>query len=216
MAMINPIEPILHPVEIDDLRPTQMTVGMTEVERKRADWRDRCNKDGAEYLGAHLLPAVTGPGGTFWIVDHHHLARALHDEGVEKVLVTVIAKLDHLPKRRFYSFLDRHNWLHPYDHEGRRCDWKDIPRHVAKLTDDPYRSLAGEVRRAGGFAKMPTPYTEFLWADFFRDRIGSKLVENKFGKALEKALRLANGREAEYLPGFAGPEHGAAARDDSE
>jgi hypothetical protein len=216
MAMINPIEPILHPVAIEDLRPTQMTVGMTEVERKRADWRDRRNDDGGEYLGAHLLPAVTGPGGAFWIVDHHHLARALHDEGVEKVLVTVIAKLDHLPKRRFYSFLDRHNWLHPYDDEGRRCDWKDLPRHVAKLTDDPYRSLAGEVRRAGGFAKMPTPYTEFLWADFFRDRIGSKLVTDKFGKALEKAIRLARTRDAEYLPGFAGPEHGAAARDDSE
>lgn len=216
MAMINPIEPILHPVEIDALRPTQMTVGMIEVERKRADWRDRCDSQGGEFLGEHLLPAVTGPGGTYWIVDHHHLARALHDEGVEKVLVTVIAKLDHLPKRRFYSFLDRHNWLHPYDGDGHRCDWKDIPRHIGKLADDPYRSLAGEVRRAGGYAKMPTPYTEFLWADFFRDRIERKLIEEKFGKALKRALDLARTRDADYLPGFAGPEHGAAARDDSE
>jgi hypothetical protein len=216
MAMINPIEPILHPVAIEALRPTQMTVGMIEVERKRADWRDRCDAEGGEFLGQHLIPAVTGPGDSYWIVDHHHLARALHDEGVEKVLVTVIAKLDHLPKRRFYSFLDRHNWLHPYDGDGDRCDWKDLPRHIGKLTDDPYRSLAGEVRRAGGYAKMPTPYTEFLWADFFRDRIERKLIEDKFGKALKRALDLARTPAASYLPGFAGPEHGAAARDDSE
>jgi hypothetical protein len=216
MAMINPIEPILHPVAIGDLRPTQMTVGMYEVKRKRADWRDRRNEEGGQFLGEHLIPAVTGPNNSYWIVDHHHLARALHEEGVEKVLVTVIAKLDHLPGRRFYAFLDRHNWLHPYNEDGHRCDWKDIPRHIGKLADDPYRSLAGEVRRAGGFAKMPTPYTEFLWADFFRDRIKRKLIEDKFGKALIKALSLARTHDAGYLPGFAGPERGAAARDDSE
>jgi hypothetical protein len=63
---------------------------------------------------------------------------------------------------------------------------------------------------------MPTPYTEFLWADFFRDRIQRKLIEDKFGKALKRALDLARTRDASYLPGFAGPEHGAAAHDDSE
>jgi hypothetical protein len=216
MAMINPIEPILHPVEIDDLRPTQMTVGLYEVERKRAEWRERRAEDGGEFLGAHMIPAVIGPGGTYWLIDHHHLARALHEEGVERVLVTVMAKLDHLPKRRFYGFLDRHNWLHPYDADGRRREWKDIPNHIGRLDDDPYRSLAGEVRRAGGFAKMPTPYTEFLWSDFFRDRIGRKLVRDRFAKALTRALTLARSHEAAYLPGFAGPEHGAAARDDAD
>lgn len=35
MAMREPIEPILHPVAIREIRPTQMTVGIYEVERKR-------------------------------------------------------------------------------------------------------------------------------------------------------------------------------------
>ncbi|MBS0475662.1 MAG: chromosome partitioning protein ParB, partial [Proteobacteria bacterium] len=39
--MSNPIEPLLHPVAIRDLRPTQMTVGIFEVEQKRAEWRAR-------------------------------------------------------------------------------------------------------------------------------------------------------------------------------
>ena len=38
---------------------------------------------------------------------------------------------------------------------------------VAELIDDPFRSLAGELRRAGGFAKDTTPFSEFLWADFY-------------------------------------------------
>lgn len=216
MAMTNPVEPILHPVAIRELRPTQMTVGMREVERKREDWRGRRARDGGEFLGGHMIPAVIGPGKQYWLIDHHHLARALHEEGVEHVLVSVVARLDHLPRKRFYAFLDSHNWLHPYDAQGRRRDWKDLPRHVGKLEDDPYRTLAGEVRQAGGYAKTPTPYTEFLWADFFRDRISAHKVLHKFNKALDRALVLARSHEAEYLPGFAGPEHGAEKHEESD
>ena len=38
------------------------------------------------------------------------------------------------------------------------------------LVDDPFRSLAGELRRVGGYAKDTTPFSEFLWADFLRRR----------------------------------------------
>jgi hypothetical protein len=34
----------------------------------------------------------------------------------------------------------------------------DIPTAFEKLRDDPYRSLAGEVRDAGGFAKSDAPF----------------------------------------------------------
>ncbi|MCW1383749.1 chromosome partitioning protein ParB [Novosphingobium sp. KCTC 2891] len=210
MAMTNPIEPIVHPVSIRSLKPTQMTVGLREVERKRAEWCARRDRDGGEFLGSHVIPAVIGPKGAYWLIDHHHLTRALHEEGIEHVLVSVVARLDHLPKRRFYSFMDCRNWMHPYDAEGRRRDWEDLPRDIGKLADDPYRSLAGEVRRAGGYAKTSTPYSEFLWADFLRDRIGLHQATDKFAKAFRKALDLARSPAASHLPGFAGPEHGAA------
>ncbi|WP_457836129.1 ParB-like protein, partial [Staphylococcus aureus] len=73
-------------------------------------------------------------------------------EGVEDVLVSVIARLDHLPKKRFLAFMDAHNWLHPYDAAGKRRDFDALPRRIEDLADDPYRSLAGAVRRAGGYA----------------------------------------------------------------
>jgi len=205
MAMSHRIQPILHPVSISDLRPTQMTVGLREVARKRAQWRARATHEGGQFLGNHMIPAVVGPGPKFWIIDHHHLARALHEEGVETVLVAVEAKLDHLPKKRFMAYMDAQNWLHPYDAEGKRQDWEALPKSIAKLGDDPYRSLAGEVRRAGGYAKTGMPYSEFMWADFFRERIRLHQIESRFARAVAKAVELARGAEAGYLPGFAGP-----------
>ena len=200
------IEPALHPVAIIDLRPTQMTVGLREVRQKRAEWRKRRKHDGSDFLGNHMIPVVMGPANSFWLIDHHHLALALHEEGVEHVLVTVVARLDHLTKKRFLTVMDNRNWLHPYDEAGKRRDWAELPRHVAKLADDPYRSLAGEVRRAGGYAKSEAAFSEFLWADFFRDRIRRHQVEAKFSGAVKKAATLARSHEAAYLPGFAGPD----------
>ncbi|MDB5568111.1 MAG: chromosome partitioning protein ParB, partial [Tardiphaga sp.] len=50
-----------------------------------------------------------------------------------------------------------------------------------------------------------TPFSEFLWADFLRRRLSRKGVEADFEKAIEKALALAKGKDAIYLPGWCGP-----------
>ena len=73
------------------------------------------------------------------------------------------------------------------------------------MKDDPFRSLAGELRRAGGYAKDTTPFSEFLWADFLRRNLSRKSVEADFNAALEKALALAKSHDAIYLPGWCGP-----------
>lgn len=199
-------DPILHPIPILSLRPTQMTVGMHEVKEKRRRWRQhKSKKKQAEVLGQHMIPVVHGPDGHHYVVDHHHLARALHDEGVENVLVTIIADLTMVERDSFWLVLDSRRWVYPYDAKGVRHHYKDIPKSVADLKDDPFRSLAGELRRAGGFAKDTTPFSEFLWADFFRRRLSRKSVAADFEKAVEKALSLARSSEAVYLPGWCGP-----------
>ena len=81
----------------------------------------------------------------------------------------------------------------------------DIPKSVTELKDDPYRSLAGELRRLGGFAKDTTPFSEFLWADFLRRRIKRKRVEKNFNAAIERAMEFAKSEDARYLPGWCGP-----------
>ena len=42
--MMSVREPILKPVAIADLRPTQMTVGIREVKEKRKRWRDESKR----------------------------------------------------------------------------------------------------------------------------------------------------------------------------
>jgi hypothetical protein len=101
----------------------------------------------------------------------------------------------------FWVVLDNRGWCHPYDADGRRRDFDDIPSAVSDLVDDPYRSLAGELRQAGGFAKDVTPFSEFIWADFLRHRIKPKEVKAKFSSALAMALKLARSQDADYLPG---------------
>ena len=199
-------EPTLKPVTIAALRPTQMTVGLREVDEKRRQWRELADKHGPAFLGRHMVPTVLGPKGRHYVLDHHHLVRALHDEGVKEVLATVEADLSGLKKASFWVYLDNRSWCHPYDDTGARQDFAAIPDHIGALKDDPYRSLAGELRRAGGFAKDTTPFSEFLWADFLRIRIKPKAVGRNFESALTKAVTLAKSKEASYLPGWCGPD----------
>lgn len=198
-------EPALHPVEIVALRPTQMTVGLREVSRKRAEWRKRADRDGSDFLGRHMIPAVIGPKKVYYIIDHHHLARALHEEGVGHVLIDVVADLSGLKRGLFWTYMDNRNWLHPFDADGKRQGHGRLPKSITGLKDDPYRSLAGELRRAGGYAKDDMPYSEFLWADFLRRRIEAHLIDKDFQRALTEALDIVHHQDASYLPGWCGP-----------
>ncbi len=205
--MANTREPILEPVPILSLRPTQMTVGMREVKEKRKRWREHKSKKKQEkLLGKHMIPVVLGPDGKYYVVDHHHLACALHDEGVMDILVTVIGDLTMVQRDAFWGVMDTTKdgsiRTMPRASAGH---FRDLPKSVTDLKDDPFRSLAGELRRVGGFAKDTTPFSEFLWADFLRRKMPRKSVEDDFEKAIEKALALGKSKDAIYLPGWCGP-----------
>src|SRR5258708_2121096 len=210
MAMKDRIEPQLRPVELKSLRPTQMTGGYRDVARKREDWRHVLKRRGPKFLGRHMLPVVSGPGGDLWLIDEHHLARGLGEEGIDDVLVSIVAKADHLDKKTFLAFMDNRGWLHVYDKHGAKRSWKHLPETLEGLEDDPYRSLAGDVRRLGGYAKTETPYSEFLWADYFRTRIKSGKLRRYYDASLEAAVELARTHEAAYLPGYCGPANGSS------
>ncbi len=199
-------EPILKTIPIADLRPTQITVGFREVAEKRRAWADRSDKGAGKFLGSHMIPTVLGPKQRHYVLDHHHLALALHQAGQKEVLVTVLVDLSALAKASFWTYLDNRAWCHPYDAAGHRRSFDDIPTRISNMADDPYRSLAGELRRAGGFAKDTTPFSEFLWADFLRTRVKAKQINDRFSAALERAMSLAKSEEAGYLPGWCGPQ----------
>ncbi len=122
-------EPVLITTAIAELRPTQITVGMREVLAKRQRWREiGTRKGGGEFLGKHMIPVILGPKLRHYVIDHHHLARALHDEGVKNLAVTVIADLSALDSDAFWTVMDNRNWMHPFDAKGRRCHYRGFPR----------------------------------------------------------------------------------------
>ena len=149
---------------------------------------------------------MVGPKGRYYIVDHHHFTKALLDEKAPLIAIYVIADLESLAKDEFWTFLDNSDWCHAYDAEGKRRALADIPKSLTELTDDPYRSLVGELIRAGGCAKNSTPFFEFLWADFLRRRVKQTLVEKDFSSALVKAIDLAKSIDAKSLPGWSGAD----------
>ncbi|MEP6965097.1 MAG: ParB-like protein [Polaromonas sp.] len=201
----------LFKTDLHALRPTQITVGYAEVEQKRGLWSGLGKGERQKFLDSHWFPAVRGPKDVFYIVDHHHLGRALLEDGVSQCYVVLLKDLAMLEKDEFWTVMDHHQWVHPYDAKGRRRSVADLPKALGELADDPYRSLAGEVRHAGGFPKDATPFAEFLWADFFRRRIKLSQLQRDPDVALQTALTLCHSPEAAHLPGWSGEESPASA-----
>jgi len=198
-------EPRLKPVPIGNLRPTQITAGFREVEMMRERWRKRSAKKDKSFLSRHIVPVVLGPKEHHYVIDHHHLCLALQAEKQKYILVLVTADLSRLKREALFVFLDNRGWLHPFDESGKRCEYSAIPKTLAGLRDDPYRSLAGALRRCGAYAKDTEPYSEFLWADFLRRRIKRAVIDKDFEDALKRAIVLARKKDADYLPGWCGP-----------
>lgn len=196
--------PALARAQLKRLRPTQFSVGYAEVEVKARQWANLGKKERKLQIEGHVFPAVLGPGKAFYIVDHHHLGIALLEEGIEEVCVATLDNMSWLAPSVFWRTMEFRAWSHPYDNRGARRDYRDMPRRLTELEDDPYRSLAGLVRNAGGFAKDQAPFVEFLWADFFRPLVAARLIKQDPRRAVRDGLRLARSTAARYLPGWSG------------
>jgi hypothetical protein len=191
------------PVPLADIRPTQMAVGMRAVEAKRQKIH-RVADSGRKlrhYLEKRPVPAVLGPGEEYYIIDHHHLSLALWQIEVDEVFVRVLGDLSDLPRRTFLSAMTSLGWLHAYDARGQKICPTRLPATLDRLKADRYRDLAWAVRKSGGFKKTHLPFSEFAWANFFRQRIPASLLARDFELAHEQAMLLAGSKDARYLPG---------------
>jgi hypothetical protein len=192
----------LQRVRLAKLRPTQFSVGYAEVQMKAAEWKKMKRNERQQAIQSHSFPAVLGPGHEYYIVDHHHLGIALIEEGIKEVWVTRLDDMSFLETVLFWRTMEFRAWAHLYDHRGRRRPFTDMPSRLTQLQDDPYRSLAGLVRTSGGYAKDEAPFSEFLWADFFRPRITASQIRKDMKAEVKQGVKLAHSRDARYLPGW--------------
>lgn len=149
------------------------------------------------------MPVVLGSGQRRYVVDHHHLARALADDGQNTILVGQLADFSVLAKPDFWLVMQHRRWAYPYGRNGERQPFEAMPKAITQLVDDPWRSLAGALRDVGGYAKENEPFAEFLWADFLRRRLDPALLVRDFAAAIAAALNLAHTSTAAHLPGWA-------------
>lgn len=193
-----------------DLHPTQLAVGMQQVQKKMEKAAKKRAK-GAEKLDAFLksnpIPVVLGPGSKAYLIDHHHLACALYKLGIPNCYIGVAKDLSHLEGERFWKAMadERLVWLHDSNGQPVQLEQMEqlLPETVAGLNDDPYRSLAALVRKAGGYTKSTRPFSEFMWANHLRGLVPMVLmsttdVESYVGKALSHATAP----EAGHMPGY--------------
>ena len=189
-----------------ELHPTQLAVGMIQVREKAADLSSKNWSKLDKYLQKNPEPVVKGAGGALYITDHHHLARAAADLNIETTYCKVEADYSNLDPGPFWAKMTEQNWVYLYDENGKGPQAPtDLPKSVEGLNDDPYRSLAGAVRRNGGFAKVSTSFAEFKWGAFFRSRIPIADIDGNFKEAVQEASAMAVTRDACSLPGYKGP-----------
>jgi hypothetical protein len=206
--------------KLSELHPTQASVGMVEVRIKAEKLKDkiqqRPGRDFLNYLRNHnkVEPIVIGPGGIFYIIDHHHLARALYEIGETTTYCNIVNNLSDTKLDAFWKYMENNNEVYLKDRNGNVITPHDLPTSVKDLSNDPFRSLAGEVRESCGFEKddkgsSGEDYLEFTWGDYLRAHwaqtgIAAGDIDTNFDSATDAALHLAAQKEAESLPGYTG------------
>lgn len=193
-------------MKVLDLRPTQFAVGMLEVDEKIDEVRTFDKKALKKYIKDHPVPVVISPDGGVYIVDHHHFLAVCYHIGVKKVYVEVVK--DFSSKKmtyvQFWKWMDENRSMYPFCQFGegpRKALY--LPRDIRGLADDPYRSLAWFVRKAGAFENSEKNFAEFKWANFFRKR--GLLDEGgmlSMDQAMIEAVKLAVSPKAKGLPGY--------------
>ncbi len=181
-----------------------MAVGMRLVRQKSKALRklERRPQELVDFILENPIRVVLGAQQQAFVIDHHHLGLALREQKFETAPVVVEADFSQMGAAAFWAEMERRHWLRAVDHKGRACSIDDIPHELEELKDDPYRSLAGFLRYAGGFAKTSLPYAEFQWADYLRALIAPALLRENFDKAVRRAMKLAHLPAAQALPGY--------------
>ena len=155
----------------DMLHPTQFGVGMEEVKWRTAKLGRMDKDERHDYLMEREAPLVIGPGGTPYIIDRHHLARAILDAAPEHRLhARIVAVWSDLDVRTFWDRMDEREWVWRYDTNGHgpRAH-EEIPDTLLGLGDDYYRSLAWAIREREAVRKTFIPFAEFRWALWLRE-----------------------------------------------
>ena len=198
------------------LKPLQKPIGIRNVIDKAEKLHDLNREEYEEELIKNPLPLLIGLN-QLHILDHHHFGSAieydLDKNRVEQHHVGVSIIHDNwnqLNKKNFVSRLIEKHYFYNRDENDKLITFDDLPNDLSEMKDDPYRSVAGDLRRMGGYDKKPDQFfLEFKWAHFLRNLKGEYAITPKdliddYEKAVKKAYKISQSEIAAHMPGFNG------------
>ena len=193
-------------IGIDALHPTQGGVGQIQVDETQATLAGMSAKQLDKLMKKKEIPVVIAPDGSYWLVDRHHLTKALWQQGVKDARVKVIGRLQ--DKANFWSQMQNNHWAWLKDEKGQPLTPEQLPTRIDQLPDYPYRTLAGLLQDAGYFRKDKQVYfVEFAWVSWLGKQMQWMPVDNSnLAARLQQAKRLACGSDASDLPGYPGKQ----------
>ncbi|MGE6102048.1 ParB-like protein [Aeromonas veronii] len=193
-------------IGIDALHPTQGGVGQIQVDETQATLAGMSAKQLDKLMKKKEIPVVIAPDGSYWLVDRHHLTKALWQQGVKDARVKVIGRLQ--DKANFWSQMQNNHWAWLKDEKGQPLTPEQLPTSIDKLPDYPYRTLAGLLQNAGYFRKDKQVYfVEFAWASWLGKQMQWMPVDSaNLAARLQQAKRLACGSDAKGLSGYPGKQ----------
>ncbi|HHQ4687809.1 ParB-like protein [Aeromonas veronii] len=193
-------------IGIDALHPTQGGVGQIQVDETQATLAGMSAKQLDKLMKKKEIPVVIAPDGSYWLVDRHHLTKALWQQDVKDARVKVIGRLQ--DKANFWSQMQNNHWAWLKDEKGQPLTPEQLPTSIDKLPDYPYRTLAGLLQNAGYFRKDKQVYfVEFAWASWLGKQMQWMPVDSaNLAARLQQAKRLACGSDASGLPGYPGKQ----------
>ncbi len=188
------------------LKPSQFAIGFMEVEYKVKELKKLGRQKLLKHIQKTPVPVVISPWGELCVIDHHHFLFACWHAGVNRVCVEVVKDLSNskLSYLKFWRKMATRNFSYLYDQfgDGPRNPLY-LPMDIRGLADDPYRSLAWMVRKEGGYENSDATFSEFQWANFFREKkLLDKQGRKAFHKAIASGLKLAVSPAAKKLPGY--------------
>ena len=199
----------LQSAKILDLKPMQIAAGMYEVQDKAQALRALKGKDLDKWLRDKSVPFIEDYKGRKRPVDHHHEARAAWEAGLDQAYARryfdaeLHRRIKALSRDEYYAVTRAMGLFYDRDQFGvGPHDPNHLPEDVRGLADDPYRSVAWQVRKRGGYDKSSVPFAEFQWAQFFRERVKIYPTRADFEKAVAEAMRIVHDRAARSLPGY--------------
>ena len=193
-------------IDANKLHPTQMTVSFREVAYKAKRFSKKSPANVMSVFKQKAFPVVIGPGGTAYITDGHHAAKALIDsEIVDKTAYgQVIANWSQMQPAEFWEKMRQSNYVLLVDSLQNPIDPAALPNSLRECSNGPYRGLVWAVEQAGGIAERPDVYfQEFAWVVYFRPLIQWDDADNAdFKRAVNEAMKLAHDPAAANLPGY--------------